>query len=103
MRLLDLLAEGAALGQLCLAACGLAEDGGAGGAVHHRGGVREHGRDLVAPGALDVHEEGVRALYKTLELVGLGLDGSGGVEKVPVGRSAHRVVSGVSSKLKKTQ
>jgi hypothetical protein len=31
--------------------------------------VREHGGDLEAARALDVHEEAVGALYKALELV----------------------------------
>jgi hypothetical protein len=37
----------------------LAEHGGAGHAKDDAGGVREHGGDLEAAGALDVHEEAV--------------------------------------------
>lgn len=44
-----------------------------------RGGGDVHG---VAPGALDVHEEGVGALYQPLELVLLGLNGRVRVQKI---------------------
>lgn len=59
-------AEGAALGQPCLAASGLAEDLGAAGADDDGLCVREDGRDGVAAGALDVHEEGAGRGHKGL-------------------------------------
>ena len=43
------------VGELSAAARGLAEDGGAAGADHHRVGVREQRRDAVAPGALTIY------------------------------------------------
>ncbi len=67
-----LLSEGAALGQAALTAGGLGEDGGAVGADNHVLGVGEHGGDVVASLAANVHEEGVGALDEALELV-LGL------------------------------
>ena len=38
--------------------------------------------NLKASRTLDVHEETIRALYKTLELVGSGLLFGGGVQKI---------------------
>ena len=43
------------VGELGAAARGLAEDGGAAGADHHRVGVREQRRDAVATGALTIY------------------------------------------------
>lgn len=47
----------------------LTEDLSAAATEDNRLGVREHGRDGEAARALDVHEERVRALNQTLELV----------------------------------
>jgi hypothetical protein len=44
--------------------------------------VGEHGGDLEAAGALDVHEERVGLGHNLLELVGAGLGLGGGVEEV---------------------
>ena len=51
------------------AACGLTEDGGASDAEDDGLGVGEHGGDLVAPRALDVHEKAVRVLNQALQFV----------------------------------
>ena len=51
------------------AASWLTEDGGTTDAEHDGLGVREHGGDLVASGAFHVHEEAVRVLNQTLQLV----------------------------------
>ena len=48
---------------------GLAENGGASNAKDNRLCVAEDGGDLVAAGTLNVHEEGVRVLHQTLQLV----------------------------------
>jgi hypothetical protein len=48
---------------------GLTQDGGAADADDDGLRVREHGGDLVAPGALDVHEVGVGVLHEALQLV----------------------------------
>ena len=48
---------------------GLAKNGAAADAEHHRLRVTEDGRDLVAAGALDVHEVAVRVLHEALQLV----------------------------------
>jgi hypothetical protein len=45
--------------------------------------MREHGGDLEAAGALDIHEEGVGALYEALELVQLRLVVGRRVEQAP--------------------
>ena len=52
-----------------LAPGGLAQDRGASDAEDDGLGVAEDGRDLVAAGALDVHEEGVGVLDQPLQLV----------------------------------
>ena len=46
--------------------------------------MREHGGDVEATLALDIHEEGVRRLHKTLELVLALLQGSRRVEQIDV-------------------
>ena len=66
---LDLLAEGAALGQPGLAARRLAQHGTARAAQHNGLRMREDGGDVEAAGALHVHEEGVRGLHQALQLV----------------------------------
>jgi len=90
--LLHLPPEGAPLSELGLASSGLAEHGGARGAEHHSGRVAEHGGDLEAAGALDVHEEGVGRLDETLELVLAGLVLGGRVQQVV--RDRHGGASG---------
>merc|ERR1719420_2746978 len=67
--LVALPAEGAALGEARAPARRLAQDGGAGPADDDRLRVREDGRDVEAPLALDVHEERVGRLHQPLELV----------------------------------
>ena len=44
--------------------------------------MREHGGNLKATRTLDVHEETIRALHKTLELVSSGLLFGGRVQKI---------------------
>jgi len=44
--------------------------------------VTEHSCDLKAARALNVHEETIRALYKTLKLVSVGLLLGGRVKKI---------------------
>lgn len=58
--------ERATLGQPCLTAGGLAEDGGASLADDNGLGVREDGGDGEAAGALDVHEERAGGGHKSL-------------------------------------
>ena len=60
--------ERAAFREPGLSAGGLAEDGGASHTQDDRLSVAEHCRDLVATGAFDVHEVGVWALHKALQL-----------------------------------
>lgn len=79
---LRLLAERAALGQASLTTGGLREDLGARAADNDGLGVREDGGDSEATGALDVHEERVGVLHKSLELVAASLLLGGGVKKV---------------------
>ena len=57
------------LSEPCPATGGLAQHGGASDAKDHGLGVGENGGDLVAAGALDVHEVGVGVLHQALELV----------------------------------
>ena len=71
--LIDLLSVTAPLGESGPSSRGLAEHDVAATAEHDRLGVAEDGRDLEAAGALDVHEEAIRALDEALELVGSGL------------------------------
>jgi hypothetical protein len=80
--LVGLAAEGAPLGEAGTASGGLAEDGGAGTAKDDGLGVGEDGGDVEAAGALDVHEVGVGALHKALELVSLLLVLDGGVKEI---------------------
>ena len=79
---LRLLTERAALGQTGLTTGGLRENLGAGSADDNGLGVREDGGDGEATGALDVHEERVGVLHKSLELVRASLLLGGGVKKV---------------------
>jgi len=65
-RLIDLLSQLAALSETGASTSGLAEDCVARSANNHGLGVAEDGRDVVAAGALNVHEVGVGALYETL-------------------------------------
>ena len=44
--------------------------------------MAKNSRNLKASWTLDVHEEAIWALYKTLELVGSGLLFGGGVQKI---------------------
>eukprot|EP01084_Bolivina_argentea_P014189 26531_1 len=85
-QLLNLPANGAALGQARLAAARLAQHGRARGAEHNGVRVREHGRELEAARALDVHKVRVRALNEALQLVLLGLESRGRVQEVVVDR-----------------
>jgi hypothetical protein len=87
--LLNLAAERAALGQAGLAAGGLAQNGGARSAKDNGSRVAEHGGDLEATGAFNVHEEAVRALYEALELVLGLLVGLGRVQQVVIGEGRH--------------
>ena len=91
---LRLLTERAALGQASLTAGRLREHLGARAADNHGLGVREDGGDSEAARALDVHEERVGVLHKSLELVAASLLLGGGVEKVDGeslrGRSGER-------------
>jgi len=64
-------AEGAAFGEAGLAAGGLAQDLRAAGADDDGLRVREDGRDGVAAGALDVHEEGARCRHERLYKLGV--------------------------------
>ena len=59
--------ERAALGEPCLAAGGLAEDGGASLADDDGLGVGEDGGDGEATRALDVHEKGAGGRHKSLK------------------------------------
>lgn len=79
---LRLLTERAALGQASLTAGRLREHLGARAADNHGLGVREDGGDSEAARALDVHEERVGVLHKSLELVRASLLLGGGVQKV---------------------
>lgn len=79
---LCLLTERAALGQASLTTGGLRENLGARAADNNGLGVREDSGDGEATGALDVHEERVGVLHKSLELVRASLLLGGGVEKV---------------------
>ena len=64
-----LLAERTAFGQSCLATGGLAQHLRAASAEDDGLRVAEDRGDGEAAGALDVHEEGVRALHQALQLV----------------------------------
>lgn len=44
--------------------------------------MAKNSRNLKASWTLDIHEEAIWALYKTLELVGSGLLFGGGVQKI---------------------
>jgi len=67
--LMRLSPEGAPFCQPGFAPSWLAEHGGAAYAQNHSLGMAEHGSDLVAAWALNIHEVGVGALHKTLLLV----------------------------------
>lgn len=70
------------LGQLGTAAGRLAQNGRASRAHDNALGVAEHGGDLVAAGALHVHEVRVRVLHQALQLVLPLLFGGQRVQKV---------------------
>jgi len=80
--LVDLSTVAASLGKSGLAAGGLAEHNIAGSAQDDGLGVAKYGGDLEASGALDVHEEAIGGLHKSLELVRVGLGLRGGVEQI---------------------
>lgn len=80
--LVDLSTVAASLGKSGLAAGGLAEHNIAGSAQDDGLGVAKYGGDLEASGALDVHEEAIGGLHKSLELVCAGLGLHGGVEQI---------------------
>ena len=80
--LVDLSTVAASLGKSGLAAGGLAEHNIAGSAQDDGLGVAKYGGDLEASGALDVHEEAIGSLHKSLELVCAGLGLRGGVEQI---------------------
>uniref|UniRef100_A0AAG5D400 Uncharacterized protein n=1 Tax=Anopheles atroparvus TaxID=41427 RepID=A0AAG5D400_ANOAO len=67
--LVRLPTEGAALGQARLATGRLAQDRRAAGTDHYALGMAEDGGDLVATGALHVHEVRVRMGHEALQLV----------------------------------
>eukprot|EP00954_Amorphochlora_amoebiformis_P028977 1392490-Amorphochlora_amoeboformis.AAC.1 len=71
--LLTLFTEFAPLSQTSAATGGLAKDGLTRRAEDNGVGVTKHCRDVEASRALNIHEEGVRLLHQTLELVELGL------------------------------
>ena len=79
---LRLLAERAALGQAGLTIGGLGKNLGARAANDNGLSVGEDGGDGEATRALDVHEERVGVLHKSLELVAASLLLGGGVKKV---------------------
>lgn len=79
---LRLLTERAALGQASLTTGGLRENLSARAADDDGLGVGEDGGDGEATRALDVHEERVGVLHKSLELVRASLLLGGGVQKV---------------------
>ena len=73
-RLIHLLSVTASLRKSSPASSGLTKHDIAATAQHDRLGMAENGRDLEASGALDVHEETIRALDKALELMSPGLE-----------------------------
>ena len=80
--LVNLFAEATSLGEPSLAAGRGAEHDVARSAKDHGLCVAEDGGDLEASGALDVHEEAIGGLHKSLELVCAGLGLHGGVEQI---------------------
>lgn len=62
----------------------LAQNCGTLGAENYCGSVTEHGSDLEASRAFDVHEEAVGGLHKALKLVLLLFVHSGGVKQVVI-------------------
>lgn len=72
----------ASLRDLAKTSGGGAEHGGASSAQHNGLGVWEHGGDLVASRALQVHEVRVGWLYQPLKLVLASLLSSGGVQQI---------------------
>lgn len=79
---LRLLTERAALGQTSLTTGRLGKDLSARAANDNSLGVGEDGGDGEAARALDVHEERVGVLHKSLEFVAASLLLGGGVKKV---------------------
>jgi hypothetical protein len=79
---IDLLSVTAPLGESRPSPRGLAEHDVAATAKHDALRVTEDGRDLEASGALDVHEEAIRALHEALELVSASLEFGRRVEEV---------------------
>lgn len=79
---LRLASERATFGQARLTACGLREDLSARATDNDGLGVRENSGDGEAARALDIHEERVGVLHKSLELVLLSLVLRSWVEKV---------------------
>eukprot|EP00216_Chloropicon_sp_CCMP2111_P005733 CAMPEP_0198238694 /NCGR_PEP_ID=MMETSP1446-20131203/4296_1 /TAXON_ID=1461542 ORGANISM="Unidentified sp, Strain CCMP2111" /NCGR_SAMPLE_ID=MMETSP1446 /ASSEMBLY_ACC=CAM_ASM_001112 /LENGTH=130 /DNA_ID=CAMNT_0043921161 /DNA_START=619 /DNA_END=1009 /DNA_ORIENTATION=- len=89
----------APLGEPSAASRGLAQHRRAGPADDDGLRVREHGRDVEAPLALDVHEEAVGALHQALQLVTPPLVLGGGVQEVYVARQHHRPSRSLSRSL----
>lgn len=86
--MIGLLAEGAALRQLRLAAGGARQHGAAASAADLGRGVAVDLRDVEARGAAHVHEEGVGALDEAAALVGSALRAERRVAEVGV-EKAH--------------
>ena len=86
-----LLAEGAAFNEDSLTSGRAAEDGGTVLAVDDGGRVAEDVSDGEARGALDIHEEGVRALNETTALVALTFSASSRVAQIAIVKSHSQV------------
>jgi len=84
-----LLSERAALCESGSTSGWLAKHSGASSAHNDRLGVGEHGRDVEATLALDIHEERVRRLDQSLELVGLLGHGRRWVQEVNIAMQNH--------------
>lgn len=67
--LLGFLSEAASGSESSLSSSRLANNGRALGAVDNSGGMAIHNGNLKASGALDIHEPGVGALNKSLQLM----------------------------------
>jgi hypothetical protein len=82
LNLVGLLPEGATFCEPCLSTRRLAQNGGTSYAQNHSLSMAEHGCNLVAAWALDIHEVGVGALHKTLLLVLALLRLKAGVDQI---------------------
>lgn len=80
--LLNLLSETASLGKSCTSSGWLTKHNIAVSANNNGLSVAENGGDLETSWALDVHEEAIWALDKTLELVCLSLSLRGRIQEI---------------------